>query len=141
MALLPMEPHETGQQMKRKMISIAQQVQKANLTTQSMEPGKQLRASLGKSKHERMISNHAGKTKRLVLTVAPHVHQHLETEYAAGNVWLNGTLVASVTRTAPTDTCAPGKVERSWINLQKISEMLRVNSDDLVKQWQEFMQG
>ncbi|CAE7033110.1 pol, partial [Symbiodinium sp. KB8] len=122
MALLSTTPHESGPELKKRMISVAQQVQKANLSTKSMEQGRCLRASLGKSKHERMISNHAGKTKRLILTAAPNAHSYLETEYAAGNVWLNGVLIASATRPTPTTNCSQGKLERSWINIQKISE-------------------
>ncbi|OLQ07930.1 hypothetical protein AK812_SmicGene8595 [Symbiodinium microadriaticum] len=131
MALLSTTPHESGPELKKRMISIAQQVQRANLSTKSMEQGRYLRASLGKSKHERMISNHAGKTKRLILTAAPNAHSHLETEYAAGNVWLNGVLIASATRPTPTSSCSQGKLERSWINIQKISETLRVDMEDL----------
>ena len=139
MALLSTTPHESGPELKKRMISVAQQVQKANLSTKSMEQGRCLRASLGKSKHERMISNHAGKTKRLILTAAPNAHSYLETEYAAGNVWLNGVLIASATRPTPTTNCSQGKLERSWINIQKISETLRVDVEELSKQWQDLV--
>ena len=138
-ALLAMEPQETGTQLKKRMIAIAQQVQKANISTKTMEQGKSLRASLGKSKHERMIANHTGKTKRLILTAAAHMHQHMDTEYSAGNVWLQARLVASATRPQPNPNCKPGKLDRSWIDIDAISSMVGATAQDLSKQWEDFM--
>ncbi|CAE7819576.1 unnamed protein product [Symbiodinium sp. CCMP2592] len=67
MAFLKMDPNETG--------------------GDSMEPGKTLRATLGKSREERLVSNHTAKTKRLILTINAALKPFLETEYSAGNVW------------------------------------------------------
>ena len=139
MALLATDPAEHGAQLKRRLINIAQQVQKANLTAPSMEEGRVLRASVGKTKHERMLSNHTGKTKRLILTVSPNSHQHLEAEYAAGNVWLRGKLVSSATRMQPHTNCSQGKLDRSWIDLPQISEMIGADLESITKQWQDLM--
>ena len=125
MALLSVESRETSSMIKRRMITIAQQVQKANITTPNMEQGKCLRASLG---------------KRLILTIDPNMHQHLDTEYAAGNVWLRARLISSATRQPPHPGCAQGKLDKSWIDLQAIAEVLHVDSENLDKQWHDLMQ-
>ncbi|CAE7704303.1 unnamed protein product [Symbiodinium microadriaticum] len=124
MALLSVESRETSSMIKRRMITIAQQVQKANITTPNMEQGKCLRASLG---------------KRLILTIDPNMHQHLDTEYAAGNVWLRARLISSATRQPPHPGCAQGKLDKSWIDLQAIAEVLHVDSENLDKQWHDLM--
>ena len=140
MALLSTDSHESSSLLKRRMISIAQQVQKANITTPNMEQGKYLRASLGKTKQERMLSNHAGKTKRLILTIDPNMHQHLDAEYAAGNVWLRARLISSATRQPPHPGCTQGKLDKSWIDLQAIAEVLHIDAENLGKQWHDLMQ-
>ena len=139
MAFIAQNPDETGTQLKRRMITLAQQVQKAGLHAPTMEPGKNLRATLGKSKEERMISNHAGKTKRLILTLAPNYKTSIETEYSAGSVWLNSRLVASATRQAPPGKHDKGKTPRSWIDLHHLASILNTPHADLQEQWTDLM--
>ena len=99
-----------------------------------MEPGKIMRATLGKSREERLISNHAGQTKRLVLTVMPNLQAQIETEFAAGNVWLRDRLIASAHRIPPYPECKKGKPARSWIDLRYLATILRVPEDKLTEQ-------
>ena len=139
MAFVATDAHESGAQLKRRLITIAQQIQRANLHTEGMEPGKTMKATLGKSKEERLVSNHAGKTKRLILTVAPNLQPHLETEFAAGNVWVKDKLVSSTNRTPPHGDCAQGKPPRSWIDLRYLASVLRVPQDQLLQQWQDML--
>ena len=114
-------------------------IQKDNLHAPSMEPGKIMRATLGKSREERLISNHAGQTKRLVLTVMPNLQAQIETEFAAGNVWLRDRLIASAHRIPPYPECKKGKPARSWIDLRYLATILRVPEDKLTEQWNELM--
>ena len=100
-----------------------------------MEPGKTLRATLGKPPHERLVSNHAGKTKRIDQTLK----SKLETEYGAGSVWLNQRLMASATRAAPHRACQEGKPPRSWIDLQTLSTILNTSEKELAGQWADLM--
>ena len=139
MAFLVTDAHESGAQLRRRLITTAQQIQKANLHTATMDPGKIMKATLGKSREERLISNHAGKTKRLVLTAAPNLQPKLETEFAAGNVWLQDKLIASANRTPPHTDCVKGKPARSWIDLRYLATILRVPEDRLTEQWNDLM--
>ncbi|CAE7710434.1 eif3a [Symbiodinium sp. CCMP2592] len=130
---------ESGTQLKRRLITIAQQVQRANLRAPSMDQDKTLRATLGKSREERLLSNHTGKTKRLILAADPSLKLYVETKYSAGSVWCCSQLMSSATRPPPRQGCKAGKPPRSWIDLQSISVMLRVSADDLEKQWDDLM--
>ena len=139
MAFLATDLHETGAQLKRRLITVAQQIHRANLHAPSMEPGKTMRATLGKSREERLISNHAGKTKRLILTAVPGLQPVLETEFSAGSVWLRERLVASANRVQPHDECTRGKPARSWIDLRYLASELRVPLEQLSEQWNNLM--
>ena len=139
MAFVAMQPSETGVQLKRRMITLAQQIQNAQVKAPSMGTTRTLKATLGKSKHERLISNHTGKTKRLILTISPTSLGAVETEYSAGNVWFHSKLVASATRPGPHDGCLPGKPERSWLDVVMLSKLLKTPQEDIEKQWGELM--
>ena len=139
MAFVAMQPSETGVQLKRRMIAVAQQIQNAHIQAPSMEATRTLKATLGKSKHERLISNHTGKTKRLILTISPTSLGAVETEYSAGNVWFHSKLVASATRPGPHAGCLPGKPERSWLDVVLLSKLLKTPQEEIEKHWGELM--
>ncbi|CAE7235616.1 unnamed protein product [Symbiodinium sp. CCMP2456] len=135
MAFVTMQASESGSQIKRRMITIAQQIQRAALCAPSMETNRILKATLGKSKYERLISNHTGKTKRLILTISPNSQAFVETEYSAGNVWFHSKLVASATRMRPHVNCTPGKPERSWLDIPMLATMLKITEGEIAQQW------
>ncbi|CAE7650361.1 eif3a [Symbiodinium sp. CCMP2592] len=139
MTFIRTDPTESGTQLKRRLITIAQQIQRASIRAPSMDQDKILRATLGRSREERLLSNHTGKTKRLILTVDPNLKPYVETEYAAGNVWFRNQLISSATRPPPRPGCKAGKPPRSWIDLQGLSSILRTPAEDLEKQWDELM--
>ncbi|CAE7887330.1 putative 149 kDa protein [Symbiodinium microadriaticum] len=93
LALVKEKQGESVQELKRRLITIAQQVRFAAIQAPSMEHGKTLRASLGKTKQERLLANHVGKTKRLILSTRPGDAAQVEADYSATNVWYKGHLV------------------------------------------------
>ncbi|CAE7492098.1 unnamed protein product, partial [Symbiodinium sp. KB8] len=135
MAFVAMQPSETGMQLKRRMITLAQQIQNAGIRAPSMDATRTLKATLGKSKQERLLSNHTGKTKRLILTISPTSLGAIETEYSAGNVWFHSKLVASASRLGPHDGCLPGKPDRSWLDVVMLFKLLKMPQEDIEKQW------
>ncbi|CAE7243796.1 pol [Symbiodinium sp. KB8] len=101
MAFVAMQPSETGVQLKRRMITLAQQIQNAQVKAPSMGTTRTLKATLGKSKHERLISNHTGKTKRLILTISPTSLGAVETEYSEDIEKQWGELMSLCTNMVP----------------------------------------
>ncbi|CAE7888138.1 unnamed protein product [Symbiodinium microadriaticum] len=128
-----------SQDLKRRLIALAQQIRFAAVQAHSMENGKHLRASLGKSRQERLLSNHIAKTKRLILTVKPGESGKVEADYSASNIWYQNNLVASASRPKPNALVDQGHAPRSWIDLVLLSKLLHVDTSELREQWADLI--
>ena len=139
LALVKEKQGESVQELKRRLITIAQQVRFAAIQAPSMEHGKTLRASLGKTKQERLLANHVGKTKRLILSTRPGDAAQVEADYSATNVWYKGHLVASATRPKPNAMVDQGPTHRSWIDLTLLAKLLQTDLQELRNSWQALI--
>ena len=139
LALVKEVQGESPQDLKRRLINIAQQIRYASLQAPTMENGKTLRASLGKTRQERLLANHVGKTKRLILTIRPDESGNVEADYSATNVWLQGHLVASATRPKPNPQVDSGPAPRSWIDIILVSKLLRTDPKEIRDNWLELV--
>ncbi|CAE7355682.1 unnamed protein product [Symbiodinium sp. KB8] len=139
LALVKEQPGEIPQDLKRRLITIAQQIRYAAVQAPSMENGKTLRASLGKTKQERLLATHVGKTKRLILTMRPGEAAHVEADYSASNVWLRGQLIASASRPKPNNQVDSGPAPRSWIDITLASKLLHADPKDMREAWLDLV--
>ena len=139
LSLVKNRPGESPQDLKRRLIALAQQIRFAAVQAHSMENGKHLRASLGKSRQERLLSNHIAKTKRLILTVKPGESGKVEADYSASNIWYQNNLVASASRPKPNALVDQGHAPRSWIDLVLLSKLLHVDTSELREQWADLI--
>ena len=98
-------------------------------------------ASASKSPQERQRAAHASKVRKLIHTLCPQLIRRAETEYATGSLWLNNTMVCSVTRPKPQQgKNLDGKAAHSWMNSTRFAEVTGVAIQDVDDKWNEFMQ-
>ena len=134
---------ESDQDLKRRIITMVQSIRQAQMSSKSMEPGKNLWASLSKTKSERVRSAHAGKLKRLILEVDEAMKNHLDVEWNAGSVWVRGNLVGSVLRAKPvaSSTISAGKMPSSWVDLSLLARLLGCSDSDLKDRWEALIES
>ena len=122
---------------------MVQTIRQAQMSSKSMEPGKNLWGSLSKTKSERLRSAHAGKLKRLILEVDEAMKNQLDVEWNAGSVWVRGNLVGSAVRSKPADssTTSTGKMPGSWVDLGLLARLLGCSDADLKDRWSALIEN
>ena len=141
LAVVRVKPGETDQELKKRILTMIQAIRVAQVSSQSMEAGKNLWASLSKTKQERLRSSHAGKMKRLVLEIDEGEKTHLDVEWSAGSLWIRGKLLGSATRPKPHGiTATPGKMPGSWIDTAMLGRVLGCSEADLKERWEALVQ-
>ena len=139
MGLVWTDQTENPKDLKKRMISIAQTIRKANVKCDSMSQGKTLWASLGRTPTERAMASHVGRTKRIILETNPDLKPHVEADYNAGLVWVMGHLVSATSRApAANEETTPGKIKGSWIHLHQIATYTGGKLEQLRQRWDEL---
>ena len=136
------KPGESDQELKRRMIAMVQAIRAAQMSSKSMEAGRNLWATLSKTKAERLHSSHAGKLKRMILEIDESEKPHLDVEWNAGSVWLKGNLIGSATRPKPIGaSIAAGKTPGAWMDPGLLGRLMGCSEPDLRERWTTLVQN
>ena len=142
LGIVATKPEESDQSLKKRMITIVQAIRSAQMSSKSMESGKNLWAALSKTRPERLRSSHAGKLKRLILEIDESEKANVDVEWNAGSVWLRGNLIGSAVRPKPAGTTSTaGKTPGTWMDAGLLGRVLGCAESDLRERWEALIQN
>ena len=139
--LVPIHPMEgeTEENMRQRVQNCIRRVNSSNITLGRKPDGNpaKLWLTLSQPPERRRRAALAGKVKRLIIEAGgTSLVPRIEPEWATGTVWFKDTKISSGTSSGPPGTSAAGC---GWIDLPRLSELLGVDHQLLLKQWEPLL--
>ena len=120
-----------------RMLSVVDAINAAAIRSENLKPDSPLWCAISRPRQDRGSGVHAGKIRKL-LHMAGVSMQTVDCSYRDGTVSVNDQIVGSVARVRPPAEVLEGKLPGSWVDVNKLAEVINKPKASLVKSWENI---
>ena len=122
-----------------RMNGVTRAVAAAGIKTENLQENRAIWCAVSRARQDRDGNgSHAGKIRKLLHWSNTDMSL-VDCSYRQGSVWLQDTMVGSVTKAAPNVNVLKGKMQGSWVDVAAIAKILGKQKDQLERQWENIV--
>ena len=141
LAGLRLRTSESFDDMRDRMLEVADLINKAALPTASTQDSCPVWCTIDRDRSQRVESGHASRLRRMLHATKIGI-DNTDTDYKEGSVYKDDVLIGSVVLPAPDGTkVVPGRVPGSWFAPQLFAQMAGVEEEKITQLWQAALQS